>query len=815
MEHARKRREAVVLLVDINPAASKCFSLHQSEELYAQHHNALNKALNGAIRSAKHPDKVRIDAAFLRLPDTWLERNGPAFDDWTHGTGPVASNLPYSGVAASRLGAFEIYVVWKPPNGGPLKVEQLFSKLFSRCLPRADLFLKRLAARPYISGELELRESEFELTQLADVAGLHDEASLSASFADISARPQWPALENTPEALIVRRALARLVLSRAIKESSQESGKERLELAAQEHLPFASANISDDVGQELTKNADAALKHVLSTGDKMALERSIAHNRQFCSRSVAKEVDAKRADLCNIEVALRKAIHSREASAMAAALRVVGANWLPDIVPEAQQLFETVEAADDALRAAIATGEKPLIQQAAAQHIPACSPSMADIVKQLVVDLSDKALRRILATGDRAALERAFSLHSTTCTHTVAEEVEQKLKEVVKQESALLHAMTSGEALIMSRALDATDPNWSPDTVGQMQQKLGPILVADAALKSAMAADDIPTLQRASNLHLAACSPSVASSVQEKLVQLADAALRAVLAMGDKAALERSAKQHVSICTPLVAREVDHMLKVVANIEAFLLRAIHSGEASAIAGALQRADAKWLPGTVAIGRQKLESTLVADAKLKQAIVTGDKARVEQVAKECLTICSPSVANETKESVAYLSDTALKAVLATGDKQVLELVAAQHLATCSKAVASEVDGKLRQIAQSERRLHKALQSGEATKIARVLDSMDPMWSPAVVEEALQELDYILESDEALRQSTYYGEAVSISRALARWTERASPSVVKQVEKQLAEAIEAGKGLSWQDRVVRSAKDVVYSAKTLIG
>jgi hypothetical protein len=164
-----------VLLVDLQPAeaptrepflcmhrgggarlAGRVGSLQHSEDQYEYHLERLRHVVDGALRSRQFPQACYIEAAVERLPHYWATewggtqtKSGPALRDWKlrssvtaaeAASARLASNVHRLGVCASRLGAFEIYLVWQPRQqtvpttptaAARASVEQCFSKLFS------------------------------------------------------------------------------------------------------------------------------------------------------------------------------------------------------------------------------------------------------------------------------------------------------------------------------------------------------------------------------------------------------------------------------------------------------------------------------------------------------------------------------------------------------------------------------------------------------------------------------------------------------------------------------------------------------------
>ncbi|KOO29315.1 hypothetical protein Ctob_010438 [Chrysochromulina tobinii] len=220
LEMAAAMPEELVVLVEIAPQQSR--SLHQSREQYERHLGLLDDLLSDTLlNSLKYPSEVafrigKVQECPASLQDEWARlrrRAAPAvaFDDFRQHavrmallTNPkpdpgtrfaadnqLASNQSWKGSAIGRCpekaapplrhGAFEVYLVVQRAGNLRPRVELLFSKLFSRCWPRANAVLGRL--RKALDAELRLREDE---NVLARVRESNEPAELRAALQELS-----------------------------------------------------------------------------------------------------------------------------------------------------------------------------------------------------------------------------------------------------------------------------------------------------------------------------------------------------------------------------------------------------------------------------------------------------------------------------------------------------------------------------------------------------------------------------------------------------------------------------------------------------
>ena len=229
LEMAAAMPEELVVLVEIAPQQSR--SLHQSREQYERHLGLLDDLLSDTLlNSLKYPSEVafrigKVQECPASLQDEWTRlrrRAAPAvaFDDFRQHavrmallTNPkpdpgtrfaadnqLASNQSWKGSAIGRCpekaapplrhGAFEVYLVVQRAGNLRPRVELLFSKLFSRCWPRANAVLGRL--RKALDAELRLREDEHVLARVRES---NEPAELRAALQELSVLADSPAAQ--------------------------------------------------------------------------------------------------------------------------------------------------------------------------------------------------------------------------------------------------------------------------------------------------------------------------------------------------------------------------------------------------------------------------------------------------------------------------------------------------------------------------------------------------------------------------------------------------------------------------------------------
>ena len=229
IERARASPAELSVYVEMSPVKSR--QLHQSREQYEQHLSKLTDALKtGMLRSTRFPEAVGFRMATCELlPDSFqhvwaavprprsaVARTGAAVDDYRQhatrrilreqGTGvatlaakhQLASNQSWVHGAPLRHGAFEVYLVVDARGcGGQPRVELLFSKLFSRCWPRASAMMARV--RKAIDAEMRERE-ERQILLRATSSG--EPSVIRAALAELTV------LADSPAAEALRRAVA-------------------------------------------------------------------------------------------------------------------------------------------------------------------------------------------------------------------------------------------------------------------------------------------------------------------------------------------------------------------------------------------------------------------------------------------------------------------------------------------------------------------------------------------------------------------------------------------------------------------------------
>ena len=936
IHHALRVREELVILVEMRPRPNSAVgSLQHDEGKYQQQLNQLTHAVDGALRSHQYPENCYFTTRVMRLPEDWGDatRSGPAFFDWQQGLAQasheanLASNLPRAGfgAAASRLGAYEVFVVWKPAGrpGSPsigqgvregvqVEVEQLFSKLFSRCWPRVDALLNKLRKRPYFDEEMLLREGRHALRTVnafADLEGIRDiinehrlrpdwaklaqsdEAKIAIEFlaekvteneadpalrAALAARSRWttlrlarqvtkkakpgilaaglafveqapaaddpveeaPAADTPVEEVVINEAeagrakvgvsikagkFARLLQAKSEaartasearaaaeakaaaeevfrlasekvsactdEDSESEAFLQNLEFVAANHLAAASPVVVAEVMKELQKYSDIALRKLLTmeSRGRETYERW-KHRMKTCSPEVLDMMQRKLEMVSQHESQLSEAVDSLEATGIVNALQSMEKHWSPVAVAAACEKLQPLLVADAALKAAMATRKKPILEQAAEEHCPNCSPSVAEEVKRARISISDAMLKHVLSTGDKVALEDAANgkeKHLETCSFEVAAEVRRKQEAIVQTEAELARALEARSAAAIVTALRNLDVRFNPIENLEAHKVLGPLLQADTQLLAAVALGDFysPTTKQL----LATCSRDLAQEVRQKGVEWADRSLCTVLAEGDQVAFERVWSICRDECSQAVARTSEEKIDQVMRMKAALLNAIETREASDMYMALAHPEVyMWHPQLASVAQAKLSDTLRADEDLQDTFTRGEHdAVLERTsgANALMCGCSPSLIKEITDRCVALADREIRSILLTGDKQRLEDAAKHRLKLCSANIRNEVKFKLKEVTRLETRLRKALRSGEAMKVKTAIFDCDVEWSPGPMAMAKAELAKIVKADAMIEASRTCSTDLlwvirKMTEAVEEWGNRASPSVVEK-------------------------------------
>ena len=797
VEKAESVSEEIVLLVDINPASATPY-LHHNHSDYEQHARELEAAVDGAIRSWRFPTEAFFEVRTLRLPNAFFQRAcaaGPAFDDWRQRGGTVKSNSSWAGVAASRLGAFEVYMVWKPPKDAPQQhaplVEQLFSKLFSRCWPRHDLIVKRIRQRGFVQFEMQRRESLVDLRSAKALTLTAEEfvqlphekshrrlEEVRMAFAELQSRPCWSVLEDSADALELTRLIGEMEVAdaRVLADETLESAlgsyeKTKLTAAIRDHLSYASPEVAEKV-QGLT---DAAMRVLLFTGDLAALERGAKVHLGGCSAPVAEAVKLKLRMLRSAEANIRAALERGEAAGIERALQAMGPKWNPELVRGARAKAQVIKTADAALRSAMTAGDRALLEEARDKHATACSPSVAKLVAPRVTEIADLAVTAVLGSGDKALLERTAAQYLAVCSPPVAQAVELKAKEIGVMETSVWTSMHSAEAQAMAKAIELADAKWLPELVAAAQEVLGKVMAADAALRVGMATGERQVLERVAREHITQASPSMASAVRAALVELAENAIRAVFATGSREQLQQVASIHLAYCRPPVVQAVEAKFAQLRREEQALRRALQSGEASRIQTALGVMEPRWLPELTAQAQGKLDTMADVESELRTAIQEGHKSTLEKHAKASLE-CSPSLSMMLHSRIRQVSDQALLAAVAEGGtKAVLERAIEEYISTCNENVAKAAQTALVEADSAEAAMREALSVGEASALDEAQRMSHAKWVPELVSVVQQRLVAARKADAELEDALDPGEASEMAEALHSWVDGASPSV----------------------------------------
>jgi hypothetical protein len=400
IEYARHSPAELVLLVDLQPAeaptrepflcmhrgggarlAGRVGSLQHSEDQYEYHLERLRRVVDGAIRSRQFPQACYIEAAVERLPHYWATewggtqtKSGPALRDWKlrssvtaaeAASARLASNVHRLGVCASRLGAFEIYLVWQPRQqtvpttptaAARASVEQCFSKLFSRCWPRAEAVLERVRAHAGVAEGMRLQEARHVLRERRRATGDGTAIlSLRATLDEYRASADWPALQRSDEVRVLTAWLAELEVCEALETAliaakAAGGGEESLgalEAVAAMYLDRAPPEVAQRVRAELHDRCDEVLRMLLAQGDRATYER-MRPRLKMCSDEVARRVGAKLDEVERAEVQLRSAMQADEATTLATALEGLEPGWSPELHAQARTAFQIRMRADTA-----------------------------------------------------------------------------------------------------------------------------------------------------------------------------------------------------------------------------------------------------------------------------------------------------------------------------------------------------------------------------------------------------------------------------------------------------------------------------------
>ena len=542
IEYARHSPAELVLLVDLQPAeaptrepflcmhrgggarlAGRVGSLQHSEDQYEYHLERLRRVVDGAIRSRQFPQACYIEAAVERLPHYWATewggtqtKSGPALRDWKlrssvtaaeAASARLASNVHRLGVCASRLGAFEIYLVWQPRQqtvpttptaAARASVEQCFSKLFSRCWPRAEAVLERVRAHAGVAEGMRLQEARHVLRERRRATGDGTAIlSLRATLDEYRASADWPALQRSDEVRVLTAWLAELEVCEALETAliaakAAGGGEESLgalEAVAAMYLERAPPEVAQRVRAELHDRCDEVLRMLLAQGDRATYER-MRPRLKICSDEVARRVGAKLDEVERAEVQLRSAMQADEATTLATALEGLEPGWSPELHAQARTAFQIRMRADTALQAAISTRRKPELDAAIASHGPTGSRSVVECARCALLDCSDAALGAVLVAGDRETLERVGIRdgHLSSCRPPIADAVARRRLELETSALALERALTGGEAAEIIATLKAIDQRSIPREVAVAHDALRALLPADAALKQAIGA---------------------------------------------------------------------------------------------------------------------------------------------------------------------------------------------------------------------------------------------------------------------------------------------------------------------------------------
>ena len=708
----RESDAELVILVDLRPSRDlsrqwrkTIDSLQHDQDNYDRHLGKLVEVVGDSIRSLQYPEDptCRFSAEVVRLQETWLESvdggaelPGPALFDWKRqqvkqqlhqpqqratseiltcakpppptteqDDGLHPSNLHRVGATASRLGAFEVYVVFRPrpdhelvpsraqgsrahaPSAAaesgaasshdrsasdsppaeppkPARVEQAFSKLFSRCWPRADCVVRRLRSSVTLDLEMEmgLRERRHvlrEARQLPEKEAIRAVLDEQRAAADA----EWPRIEATVEAQyligLLREWDALDALRGALHGIDVDGdgvtdgidldgdGKvdldcskpseliDHLEAVAQRHLKYcADQKLTMEVHEHLRGRSDRALTAVVQHGTKAEYDLMPSHRLAVCSDDVAKLVRTKLDTVAEHDCQLQKALSSGEASALVEALRGVDARWNAALVEASHAHLKKLLAGDLTLKRAISSGRKGVVIDAIAQHAEgeAASRSQVAAAKEAVKDISDAVLTEALKTGNKAALDKAAigaERHLLSCRPEVAEMVRRSQKDGEGSETTLRRAMASGEAASIISALKIIDQRLIPDVVAAAHAQLRPLLTSDAALRKAISSQTALFEPSVREL-LGTCSASLKREAKAKTLVLADEAMRSVLATGDGAALTASAQTYGPHVSTGIAHAARYVMQVVATLETVLKRALDGTDPPTMAHALQHVE---------------------------------------------------------------------------------------------------------------------------------------------------------------------------------------------------------------------------------
>ena len=882
IEYARHSPAELVLLVDLQPAeaptrepflcmhrgggarlAGRVGSLQHSEDQYEYHLERLRRVVDGAIRSRQFPQACYIEAAVERLPHYWATewggtqtKSGPALRDWKlrssvtaaeAASARLASNVHRLGVCASRLGAFEIYLVWQPRQqtvpttptaAARASVEQCFSKLFSRCWPRAEAVLERVRAHAGVAEGVRLQEARHVLRERRRATGDGTAIlSLRATLDEYRASADWPALQRSDEVRVLTAWLAELEVCEALETAliaakAAGGGEESLgalEAVAAMYLDRAPPEVAQRVRAELHDRCDEVLRMLLAQGDRATYER-MRPRLKMCSDEVARRVGAKLEEVERAEVQLRSAMQADEATTLATALEGLEPGWSPELHAQARTALQIRMRADTALQAAISTRRKPELDAAIASHGPTGSRSVVECARCALLDCSDAALGAVLVAGDRETLERVGIRdgHLSSCRPPIADAVARRRLELETSALALERALTGGEAAEIIATLKAIDQRSIPREVAVAHDALRALLPADAALKQAIgaAAAVIGRVERADAeadkarpLLEAAQAAEDAAITQLQLAEAEAAAAEGMHTLGDQldeACNEARGQLHDLERELQAAKAQQEGLKGILEQNKLTLEEAHTQDSVASFDLMTRSNSVTAAqkqkalDTLSVETAQLAATKaqLAAASQRVASLVGALQKQSLKAEELADELRRELERDTTEMRlrrARMLQAREARTQAEDDRRVAErtaTLAASHvkeairelfsatsalgelLAKCSPSVAREAEAKRQLLANTA--LKSSLHAGDGAALAAAAQTYLPYCSREVALLVQQALDATLLK--LLR--TADGAALS---AAAPMSVHCSPDVAQAVQERLAAVGEMEEGL----------------------
>ena len=433
----------------------------------------------------------------------------PADDAFYSRDGDLADNVPFSRVGASRLGAFEVYMVALGLPEVTPTVWLLHSKLTSRRFPSAASV--RMQCERVLAPVFARMEAEERIRHATDEA-------IEADDVDATLRAYADRLPS--EGVAVLQARARLEAMR------QADARVREALRTSRH--------------------DLPVLRGLLDADRLT-EDAFGHERRPClSASILAEAQEalRRGDAA--EAAVRDALATRpiEARQLEAVLSQAAEEGITDgrLVHDTTKRLQAVRHADEVLVAASKAEprEAAVLRAAVERWKPSASPSVAAAAAAALntIESADDELWQAVRAQpfDAEKLKRCHDRLATFASESALREVAVRLSPSEAADANLQAAMAqaregSGDAAVLAEAVDRERAHASSGVLNEAVETLYR-LRADEALKEASSPPlEASELRLALERHSALASEPLASAARSALksVELADLDIRRAL----------------------------------------------------------------------------------------------------------------------------------------------------------------------------------------------------------------------------------------------------------------------------------------------